>query len=73
MKRLLLVSVLVFVPAALGKSDAGCAPATCGIATVAQPGARVLAVRPNGRRGRAGRRRATVASRTVVDRSPRRT
>ena len=51
MKRLLLVSVLVFVPAALGKSDAGCAPATCGIATVAQPGARVLAVRPNGRRG----------------------
>lgn len=50
MKRLALLSVLALVPAGAAFAD-GCPPATCGMTSAAEPGSRIVVIRPHGQRG----------------------
>lgn len=50
MKRLALLSLLALAPTSAALAD-GCPPSSCGMTSVAQPGSRVLIVRPNGYQG----------------------
>lgn len=50
MKRLALLSVLALVPASGALAD-GCPPATCGMTSAAEPGSRVVVIRPHGQQG----------------------
>jgi hypothetical protein len=51
--RLLLVSLALLVPAALGSAARadGCPPSTCGVTSLAAPGSPLLVVRPAGQQG----------------------
>jgi hypothetical protein len=50
MKRLAFLSLLALLPTSAALAD-GCPPTTCGTTSVAQPGSRVLVIRPSGQSG----------------------
>jgi hypothetical protein len=50
MRRLALLSLLALLPTSAALAD-GCPPTTCGTTSVAQPGSRVLVMRPSGQFG----------------------
>jgi hypothetical protein len=50
MKRLAILSLLALLPASAALAD-GCPPTTCGVTSVAPPGARLLVMRPSGQFG----------------------
>lgn len=50
MRRLVFLSLLALLPTSAALAD-GCPPATCGSTSVAEPGSRVVMIRPHGHQG----------------------